>query len=174
MKKRISFLLAILFAGMTIQAQSLKVFTENLDPAGKAYLSIKNKKAYTLQDASTVKSALDLALILTATGNNKTLEWYNLKKDNEKISADLTGTATGIVAMTFDKEQFDNCKTTADLTRMTGHITTNSFSHFAVISHSGEVNYHCFLAKMEDGKKALLYVTAVGNNIYQIIVKTQP
>lgn len=175
MKKTILFSFALLFNMLVVYAQSLKSFTVTMQSNDKAYLSFTKNKSYTAGEALPLKDDIDLALVLTKKENTNTLEWYNLKKDNEKVPEALTGTTTSITAITFDKDQFDKCKTIADLTRMTGHITKNSFSHFAVISNTGAaVDYTCFLAQTENGKRALLYVTALAENKYQVTVKLQP
>lgn len=171
---KIKLTILALLSAMIGFGQNLKTFTTSMRPDSNRYLSIKNMKAYSESDAGDVQPALDLTLVLTTYDNNKTLEWYNLKKGNDKVPATLTGTATGITAISFDKEQFEKCKTTADLDRMTGHISVNSFSHFAVVSNGDQIIYPCFLARMENGKKALLYILALPKNIFLVTVKWQP
>ena len=165
--------LSLLLTAVMANAQLLKTFTLQMKCDSNIYLSLKNKTAYTATAAEAVRSALDLALVRTVDDNKTTLEWYNLKKDNEKVPEGLTGTQTGIIGMSFDWDQFEKCKTATDLDRMTGHITVNSYSHFAVISPEGHVRYPCFLARVENGKKALVFVTAKGKDRYGVSVKMQ-
>lgn len=168
----------LLFIGFifttSLAGQPLKTFTVTMYPDSNRYISIKNMKTYNENNAVDVKALLDLALVLTSDENKNTLEWYNLKPDNEKVPESLTGTKTGIVTMSFDKDQFDKCKTAADIDRMTGHISKNSFSHFAVIGHNGKAEYPCSLFLLESGKKGLIYVTGMNEKGIQVAVKVQP
>jgi hypothetical protein len=166
-------LLLLLIIPMIVPAQVLKTFTVTMQPDSLAYLSLKNKKAYTATKAVTVKADLDLGLIETKTGNTSITEWYNLKPDNEKVPAALTGTATKIAAISFDRDQFDKCKTTADLKRMTGYLSTNSLAHFAVIRNSNDYYQRCFIIEKTDGKRGLLFVTATGSGRLKVEVKTE-
>ncbi len=171
--KKWMLFLVIGFQTGLITAQPLKSFSLTLRADSNQYLSFKNRVAYTESGAEAEKDVIDLALMLTSADSGNTLEWYNLKKDNEKVPERLTGTRTGIVAMSFDREQFDKCRTTADLDRMTGHISVNSYSHFAVIGHDSQVQYPCFLARTEAGKKALLFISSLNGNRYTVYVKLQ-
>lgn len=173
MKCSLLWCLSLMLTAMMANAQLLKTFTLQMKCDSNMYLSFKNKTSYTATGAEGVRSALDLALVRTVDESKTTLEWYNLKKNNDKIPEGLTGTQTGIIGMNFDRDQFEKCKTTADLDRMTGHITVNSYSHFAVISPEGQLRHPCFLARMENGKKALVFVTAMGNDRYGVSVKMQ-
>lgn len=165
--------LALLFSAGIICAQPLKAFSLTLHYDSLPYLSLKNKKVYSASGAEAVKTDVDLSLVVTRDDSKSTWEWYNLKMDNEKVPENLTGSRTGIVAVSFDREQFDKCKTAADLDRMTGHMTANSFSHFAVIGSNGQISNPCFLARMESGKKALIYVTVINGMRCGITVKLQ-
>lgn len=171
---KVKFLLISLLTTITLAAQNLKTFSVTMLPDSNRYISIKNMKTYNENDAVDVKALLDLALVLTSDENKNTLEWYNLKPDNEKVPESLTGTKTGIVTMSFDKDQFDKCKTAADIDRMTGHISKNSFSHFAVIGYNGKAEYPCSLFLQETGKKGLIYVTGMNGKGIQVAVKVQP
>lgn len=166
------FLAAALLSGSLV-AQNLSAYTLNLHPDKTPYLSLAGKKAYSSADAAGVKETLDLGLFLTLSGKQEVLEWYNLKKDNEKVPASLTGNATAVVAISFDRDQFDKCKTTADLRRMTGYLTKNSFSHFAVIKNSESSYQRCFITERSDGKRALLYVTIGAGNEVKTEIKSE-
>lgn len=163
-----------IFSG-ALFAQPLSVFSIEMQPAGKSYVSISNKKVYTADEAMDVKSTIDLGLILTDDATSPKLEWYNLSGKDGKVPEKLIGTSAKVIALSFDREQFDKCKTAEDLKRMTGHLTPNSFSHFAVVSHTkNEINYPCFITETIKGKRALLWISKSANNGYKIEVKQQP
>lgn len=164
-------LFALLFT-LGLAAQNLKTFSVTMRPDSLCYLSLKNAKAYTGSAAGDVKAVLDLGLFQTGDDKSAAIEWYNLKPDNEKAPAALCGTRTKVAAIGFDRDQFDKCKTVADLKRMTGYISANSFSHFAVIRNSNDYYQRCFIVEREDGRRGLLFVTAAGNN-WKTEVKTE-
>ncbi|MBL0337486.1 MAG: hypothetical protein IPP73_19870 [Chitinophagaceae bacterium] len=166
-------LVLLLIIPFVSHAQLLNSFTLNMHADSLSYLSIKNKKAYTTAEAGAVKADLDLGLFGTPSGKLIVTEWYNLKPDNEKVPAALTGTTTKIVALSFDRDQFDKCKTAADLKRMTGYLTTNSFSHFAVIRNSSEYYQRCFIVETMDGKRGLLFVTDTVNGQLKVEMKME-
>ena len=175
MKNRIALLFCLFIFSTALFAQQLIAFSIVMQPAGKSYLSITNKKVYTADEAVDVKSTIDLGLILTDEVNSPKLEWYNLSGKDGKVPEKLVGTSAKIIALSFDREQFDKCKTAEDLKRMTGHLTPNSFSHFAVVSHTkNEINYHCFIAETINGKRALIWISKDANNSYKIEIKQQP
>ena len=175
MKNYIALFFCIFMFSCALFAQPLSVFSIGMQPAGKSYLSISNKKVYTADEAVDVKSTIDLALILTDDATSPKLEWYNLSGKDGKVPEKLVGTSAKIIALSFDREQFDKCKTAEDLKRTTGHLTPNSFSHFAVVSHTrNEINYHCFIAETGNGKRALLWISKDSNNGYKIEIKQQP
>jgi ribosomal protein L25 (general stress protein Ctc) len=103
------------------------------------------------------------------------MEWYNMSGKDSKIPAEVTGTATLINAISFDRDQFDKCKTNQYLKRMTGHITNNSFSHFASIGDNieKEITYQCFIIQLQNGKRALLWIDIDGNKTFKVFVKVQ-
>ncbi len=166
-------LLLMLIVPFAINAQLLKSFTLTMHADSLSYLSLKNKKAYTKGDAAAVKADLDFGIFETPSGKTTVTEWYNLKPDNEKVPAALTGTTTKIAAISFDRDQFDKCKTTADIKRMTGYLSVNSFSHFAVIRNSSEYYQRCFIVESMDGKRGLIFVTETGNGRLKVEVKTE-
>ena len=175
MKNRIALFFCLFILSGASFAQPLNVFSITMHPTGKSYLSIANKKVYTADEAMDVKSAIDLGLFLTDDATSPKLEWYNLSGKDGKVPEKLVGTSAKIIALSFDRELFDKCKTSEDLKRMTGHLTPNSFSHFAVVSHTkNEINYHCFIAETINGKRALLWISKDANNGYKIEIKQQP
>ena len=175
MKNCIVVIFCLFIFSSALFAQPLSVFSIEMHPAGKSYVSIANKKVYTPDEAVDVKSTIDLGLILTDDAASPKLEWYNLSGKDGKVPEKLIGTSAKIIALSFDREQFDKCKTAEDLKRMTGHLTPNSFSHFAVVSHTkNEINYPCFIAETIHGKRALLWISKNANNGYKIEIKQQP
>lgn len=175
MKNRLVIFLCLFILTGRVFSQQLVTFSISMQPGAKAYLSIAGKKAYTESEAAEIKATIDLALILTKDDVSPKLEFYNLSGKDGKIAEKLIGTSAKIIALSFDRDQFDKCKTAEDLKRMTGHLTPNSFSHFAVISHTkNEINYHCFIAETITGKRALLWVSKATNDDYKIEIKQQP
>lgn len=165
-KLRMGLFYACIFFSTVLYAQNLTSFTTRLQAGKNCYLSLKNKKVYAAGEAVAVKNDIDLGLFSTLSDKQETLEWYNLKKDNDKVPAEMTGTSTAVVAIGFDRDQFDKCRTTADLRRTTGYLTRNSFSHFAVIKNNENSYQRCFILEKADGKRALLFVTiGAGNEV---------
>ena len=153
-------------------SQQLSTFNAMMSISGKSYLSISNKQVYTEEEATNVKTAVDFMLAFINDGASPKLEWYNLSGKDGKVPERLIGSAARINAMSFDRDQFDKCKTADDLKRMTGHITPNSFSHFAVISHTkNAIDQHCFIAETTDGKRALVWISKDSNDDYKVEVK---
>ena len=146
MKNLLLVFLGLVLLNTNLFAQQLSVFNTVMQPGNKSYLSITAKKVYTESEAVDVKTTIDLVLNFTNDATSPKLEWYNLSGKDGKVPEKLVGTSAKIIGLSFDREQFDKCKTAEDLKRMTGHLTPNSFSHFAVISHTkNEINYHCFI-----------------------------
>ena len=175
MRNRLIVFLSLLILASNAFGQQLSVFSTVMQPGDKSYLSIANKQSYTEDAAAEIKSTIDFVLVLTKDAVSPKLEWYNLSGKDGKVPEKLIGTSAKIIALSFDREQFDKCKTGEDLKRMTGHLTPNSFSHFAVVSHTkNEINYHCFIAETINGKRAILWISKGTNDDYKVEVKQQP
>ncbi len=174
MKKKIISLLVCIGVVLISTAQNLQQFTVTLTTqgAGSNYLGIANKKVYSAAEAKTNKEAIDLALLNTSSWSGPKMEWYNMSGKDDKIPAELRGTATMINAISLDKDQFTQCKTNQDFKRMTGHITSNSFSHYASVGEK-EVAYHCFIVQLENGKRGLLWLEAAEGGGFNVVVKMQ-
>jgi hypothetical protein len=178
MKKKILSALVLFSIALFGKAQNLENFTATLninENNGSNYLSIVNKKVYTLAEGKINKTAIDFALVITNDNSKQKMEWYNMSGKDSKIPSAVTGTATLINAISFDRDQFDKCKTNQDLKRMTGHITNNSFSHFASIGDNieKEIAYHCFVIQLQNGKRAILWIEMVNSKTFKITVKLQ-
>lgn len=174
MKKKIISLLVCICVVLISTAQNLQSFTVTLSTqeGGSNYLSIANKKVYSAAGATTNKSAINLVLLNSNSWSGPKLEWYNMSGKDDKVPAELWGTATLINAISLDKNQFAQCNTNQDLKRMTGHITNNSFSHVASVGEK-EVRYHCFIVQLENGKRGLLWVDAAEGGGFKVLVKMQ-
>ena len=172
MKKKIISLLVCISFVVISTAQNLQSFTVTLSTSkgGSNYLSIANKKGYNASEAASNKSAINLALLSTDSWGSPKLEWYNMSGKDDKIPEEIRGTSTMINAISLDKDQFAQCKTNQDLKRMTGHITNNSFSHYASVGEK-EVTYHCFIVQLENGKRGLLWVEGGEGNTFKVVVK---
>ena len=157
LKKIISAILFTVFF-TAAQAQALTKFDLTIHTDSASFISITAKKVWSKQAATAHKQQLQLAVVPTTDGFGQHLEWYNLSGKDNKTPDALNGTHTGIAAISFDKELFDKCNSSADLARMAGHVTKNSFSHFAVIGHDKKITQHCFIIEMENGKRGLVYV----------------
>jgi hypothetical protein len=175
MKKVFIFLMLSFLVSWSSQAQQLRSFSLSMQPSEDAYLSIKNKKAFSATDAVPLKQDIDLGLLFIKEDAGARIEWYNMSGKDDRIPADLKGTITRINAISFDRQQFDKCKTKQDLQRMTGHLTEHSYSHFAVLADgmTCSVTNHCFIVRMENGKKALLWVEGSVGCSYKVIVKSE-
>lgn len=174
------FIMSLIFTSLAIfcNAQKLEVFTTTLElnASGKsAYISISLKKTIEEQDAVNNKTALDIVLIRTISDKIKTLEWYTMNSKDNRIPNELSGNNTVINAISFDREQFDKCITNQDLSKMTGYLTKNSFSHFASISDNlaKGIIYPCFIIEQEDGKRALLWIEMTDETHFKVTVKKQ-
>ena len=175
MKNRLIVFLCLLILAGNAWGQQLNAFSTVMQPGTRSYLSIINKQSYAEDAAAEIKSTIDLVLVLTKDAVSPKLEWYNLSGKDEKVPGKMIGSSAKINALSFDREQFDKCKTVEDLKRMTGHITPASFSHFAVITHNkNEINYHCFIVETTGGKRALLWIDKGTNDDFKIEVKQQP
>lgn len=165
--KKLMFLLTVLLLVVSIQAQPLKTFTVKMNIDSVSYLSIQSKRVYSTSEAIANKQFLDFVLLT----NQGVIEWYNLSGKDEKIAKAVQGSATKIAAISFDRDQFDQCKTVEDLKRMTAYKTSNSFSHFAGIKNSENYIQHCFIYEKENGQRGLLFVTAQDDRSFKIEVK---
>lgn len=175
MKRGILTAFALITGALLGNAQNLESFTDTLETGKNNYLSIIDKKTYTEAEAKLRKSSIDLALVTTKTEGKRKMEWQNMSGKDGNIPNTLKGTATIINTISFDKEQFDKCKTNQDLKRMTGHLTNNSFSHFASVSDDLDIGikYHCFILQLENGNRALLWLDAISNNNFKVSIKVQ-
>ncbi len=173
MKKLIITTSLFIFLILSATSQPLQAFTVDMATGQKAYIGLRDKMAFSAGEAIAVKERLDLALVISKEDNKEILEWYNMEMRHEKVPVELAGSKTGISAISFDRDQFEKCNTGADLRRMTGHLTKNSFSHFAVIRNGSGPWQHCFIAETSEGKRAFIYVSPGEKGTTKVEVKSE-
>lgn len=175
MKQNIFSLLVLMLVTNYCLGQNLKSFSLNMQPSEEAYLGIRSKKAFSEPEMPDHKKETDLALLFVKEDAGSRIEWYNLSGKDDKIPEAFRGTNTRIIAISFDRQQFDKCKTPQDLRRMTGHLTDNSFSHFALLADGNtcEISNPCFVVQMENGKRALLWVQESVGCSFKVFVKSE-
>ncbi|MBK8684805.1 MAG: hypothetical protein IPN26_07280 [Bacteroidetes bacterium] len=151
-----------LFIAFAINAQKLNTFTIQLESkkGGNIFVSMQLKKSASETEVKSNVTNFDFVLMETKDGSRTILNWYNLNGKNGYILKSVLGSNTLINTISLDKDQFDKCKSVQDFDRMTGHISPNSFSHFASITDdlSKGVLYHCFIVQQENGKRALMWL----------------
>lgn len=146
-----------------------------MQPSEEAFLAIKTKKAFPEPEAAANKQKIDLALLFVKEDAGSRIEWYNMSGKDDKIPVELRGSRTGIIAISFDRQQYDKCNTVLDLKRMTSHLTINSFSHYALLADGNtcKITNACFAVNMENGKRALLFVEQSEGCSYKVFVKSE-
>ena len=154
-------------------AQNLKTFTLTIQP--KSYVSIEKQKAFTETEAAAVKESIDFLYATHSFGKDTVKEFTNMSSKSEAVPKTIQGTQSGIVAISWDIDLWNKCKTVADLNRMAGHITNNSFSYHAEMAnnHTGEINYPIFIFKTMDGKRGVMYVQKGLGSEIKITVKKE-
>jgi hypothetical protein len=177
MKKNLLSILLIV-AACFAQAQSLKTFTLTVQPdvsKGKAFISIGQQAVYAESEAAANKANIDFMYALSVSGQDTVKELYNMSGKSSIVPEKIQGTQTGINAISWDKDEWNKCKTSADLKRMAGHISNNSFSFYAVVAnnHNGSINYPCFIFQLANGKRGVLYVNKGSGNELTIMIKAE-
>jgi hypothetical protein len=177
MKKTV-FSILVAAAACIAQAQPLQTFSLTVQPdvsKGKAFISIGKQAVYAESEAAANKSNIDFMYALSVSGQDTVKEFYSMSGKSSIVPEKMQGTQTGINAISWDKDEWNKCKTSADLKRMAGHITNNSFSFYAVVAnnHTGSINYHCFIFQLANGKRGVLYVDKGNGNELKIIVKVE-
>lgn len=178
MKRKFGTILLMMSFVFFCKAQSLDTFSTTLaiNESGKSdYLSIPLKKSFTEKEAISNKASIDIVLIRKLDDKRQSLEWYTMNSKDDLIPTDLIGNNTMINAISFDREQFDKCKTNQDVNRMTGYITKNAFSHFASVTDNSEqgIKYPCFIIQLENEKRVLLWLDAIDKTHYKVMLKLQ-
>lgn len=176
--KKTWFSILLIAASCIAQAQPLKTFTLTVQPdvsKGKAFISIGKQAVYAEADAAANKNSIDFMYTLSTSGQDTVKELYNMSGKSSIVPEKLQGTQTGINAISWDKDEWNKCKTSADLKRMAGHISNNSFSFYALLAnnHNGSINNHCFIFQLANGKRGVLYVDKGNGNDLTIMVKVE-
>ncbi len=115
-------------------APSLSSFTVTVQPG--EYVSLHEGKVYAEKDAAAHKADLDFVYLVVKDGGNVKKEFYNLSGKDTKLPAEVLGSKSGIVALTWDDDLVAKCKTVADLKRMTGSYSANSFSFYGTAANN--------------------------------------
>lgn len=113
---------------------ALLSFTLTVKPG--AYVSLHEGKAYAEKEATAHKADLDFVYLVAKAGDSIKKEFYNLSGKDTKLIAEVLGTKAGIVALTWDDDLAAKCKTLADLKRMTGSYSPNSFSFYGTLANN--------------------------------------
>ena len=172
--KKIIIAICCIIITISSAAQNLKTFTLTIQP--KSYISIEKQKAFSEAEAAAVKESIDFLYATHSFGKDTVKKITNMSSKSEAVPNKIQGTQSSIVAISWDIDLWNKCKTVADLNRMAGHITNNSFSYHAEFAnnHTGEINYPIFIFKTMDGKRGVMYVQkALGNDI-KLTLKMTP
>lgn len=172
--KKLVLSIIVLISVFSANAQKLAEFS--LTMPHHSYISITNKQVYTETQAAAARAALDFLYSVKPDGKDTVRTFYNMSSKSDPVPENLRGTTTGVVAISWDKDLFNSCKTVADLKRMAGHITHNSFSFYAIISnnHTGMINYSCFIFQLASGKRGVMYIEKAGSNGLGLKIKMEP
>ena len=113
-------------------ATPLAAFKITLQPRGDgpAYVSLHQGKAYDEKEAAAHKADLDFVYLVQRSPGSVKRDLYNLSGKDTSLPAEVLGSTAAIVALSWDDDTVARCKTVADLQRMTGTYTANSFSFF--------------------------------------------
>lgn len=157
-------------AAATVAEPALLSFTVTVKPG--AYVSLHEGKAYAEKEAAAHKADLDFVYLVAKDSGSFKKEFYNLSGKDTKLPPEVLGTKAGIVALTWDDDLVAKCKTIADLKRMTGSYTANSFSFYGTLANnrSGDLENKRFIfldahermgfftAKRSDGDELIIDV----------------
>jgi len=177
MKKIISAISCITIS-VCSTAQNLKTFTLSVQPNisnGKSYISIEKQNVFSENEAAAIKESIDFLYAAYISGIDTVKEFTNMSIKSEAVPKSLQGTQSAIVAISWDIDLWNKCRTTADLKRMTGYMTNNSFSYHAEMAsnHTGEINYPFFIFQTSNGKRGIIYVQKEPGNGIKITIKKE-
>jgi len=184
--KKLLGVIALLFVitQTGIHAQALKQFSAVVQPKAadsKCYLSLQKGSVFAEKEAIGVKSEIDFVYQYSASGGGSVKkeikkEFYNMSGKDIDLPAALTGTKTGIVALSWDKDLVDKCNTVADLKRMTASYNKNSFSFYATFcsNSTGDIDTHYYIFMLENGKMGIMELDKAEGNDVAIKVKMEP
>jgi hypothetical protein len=126
----------------------------------RTYLSLHEGKVYSEQEGGAHQASLDFVYLASREGGYIKRELYNLSGKDTKLPPEVLGTKAGIVALSWSDDLVAKCKTTADLKRMTGSYTANSFSFYAVVTNNrtGDLENKRFIFLDAQGRMGLFTV----------------
>lgn len=164
-KTPLSFLCLLLIVLSTPPAlaqkpQALKTFSFTVKPG--EYMDLHGGKAYGEKEATANKAALDFVYLVSRDGGSVKREFFDLSGKDTKLPPGVLGNKAGIVALGWDDSLVAKCKSTADLKRMAGSYTPNSFSFYATVSNNrtGDLENKRFIFLDHQGRMGFFTVKA--------------
>jgi hypothetical protein len=155
------------------KADPLLSFSVTLKP--QSYLSLHTGKVYSEAEAPAHKADLDFVYLVNRDDGNIKRELYNLSGKDTKLPAEVLGTKAGIVALGWDDDLVAKCVSVADLKRMTGSYTANSFSFYGTLgsSKTGEIENKRFIFTDAQGRMGFFTAKLDGDDL-QLDIKITP
>jgi hypothetical protein len=140
---------------------------------GKCYISIAKQQAFSEAEATAIKESIDFLYVVNSFGKDAVKKFTNMSSKSEDVPKTMQGTQSRIVAISWDIDLWNKCKTVADLKRMAGRITINSLSYYAEMAnnHTSKINDPIFIFQTGDGKRGVMYVQKAPGNGIKIAVK---
>jgi hypothetical protein len=156
------------------KAEPLRTFSITVKPG--SFLHLHGGRSIAATDAATRKADLDFVYLASREGGYVKREFFNLSGKDTQLPADVLGTRAGIVALGWDDDLVAKCQTTADLKRMTGSYTANSFSFAATVSNnrSGELDGKRFIFLDAKGRMGFFSVKAGAGDELVLDGKIEP
>lgn len=153
------------FAQKKEPAPALRSVTVTVKPG--QYVVLHEGKAYGEKDAAAHKADLDFVYLTAKDGSSTKKELYNLSGKDTKLPAEVLGSKAGIVALTWDEDLVAKCKTVADLKRMTGSYTPNSFSFYGTLASNatGQLDQKRFIFLDAHGRMGFFTAKAEGDDL---------
>jgi hypothetical protein len=157
---------------------ALKTHSITLQPrgSGPAYVSLHAGKAYDEKDAAAHKADLDFVYLLTRDASSVKRELYDLSGHDTQLPPEVVGAHAGIVALSWDDDLVAKCKTVADLKRMTGSYTANSFSFYGTMANNakGELDNKRYIFLDSHGRMGLFTIKQGEGDALVLEVKITP
>jgi hypothetical protein len=156
------------------KAEELKPVSLTVKPG--SYVDLHGGKVYAANEAAAHKADLDFVYLASRSGGHVKRELFDLSGKDTALPPEVLGTKAGIVALTWDDALIAKCKTTADLKRMTGSYSKNSFSFAATISNNrtGDLESDRFIVLDRAGRMGFFTVKAGPDDVLQIAGKIIP
>jgi hypothetical protein len=159
-------------------ADALVQHTITIAPRGQgaAYINLHDGKAYEEKDAAAHKDELDFVYLVTKDPNNIERDLYDLSGHDTHLPAEVVGGHAGIVSLGWDDDLIAKCKTVADLKRMAGSYTVNSFSFFANMASNpkGELDHKSYIFLDGHGRMGIFTLKQGEGDTLVLQVKITP